>query len=89
MGCGHTETAGPAARRLPRESCYQKPDFVTATLWQFAIFIVAKRIAGIAEIDLLVVLDFDAAGGDYHGTLEEAAEYFRNILKDNKEKYLS
>lgn len=31
----------------------------------------------------------NAAGGDFHGTMDEAVEYFRSILADNKQKYLS
>lgn len=30
----------------------------------------------------------NAAGGEYHGTLEEAAEAFRNLMSDNKHKYI-
>ncbi|MCM1066536.1 MAG: bifunctional oligoribonuclease/PAP phosphatase NrnA [Muribaculaceae bacterium] len=30
----------------------------------------------------------NAAGGEFAGTLEEAAELFRSILKDNKKKYI-
>ena len=56
---------------------------------------VSMRSVGDFPVNLVCSEHFDggghlnAAGGDYHGTLEEAAEYFRNILKDNKEKYLS
>lgn len=30
----------------------------------------------------------NAAGGEFHGTLDEAAQAFRNILKENKKKYI-
>lgn len=30
----------------------------------------------------------NAAGGDFYGTLDEAAKYFRSILEDNKRKYI-
>lgn len=31
----------------------------------------------------------NAAGGEFHGTMEECAELFRSLLETNKEKYLS
>ncbi len=31
----------------------------------------------------------NAAGGDFHGTLDEAAAFFRSILGENKEKYIT
>lgn len=31
----------------------------------------------------------NAAGGKFHGTLDEAAQAFRDLLKENKKKYLS
>lgn len=31
----------------------------------------------------------NAAGGDFHGTIGEAAEFFRSLLKENYEKYIS
>lgn len=31
----------------------------------------------------------NAAGGDYHGTLDEAAAFFRSLLDDNKKKYIT
>jgi len=30
----------------------------------------------------------NAAGGEFYGTLEEAAGLFRSLLKENKEKYI-
>ncbi len=31
----------------------------------------------------------NAAGGDFHGTIEEAAEFFRSLLQENKDKYIN
>lgn len=31
----------------------------------------------------------NAAGGDFHGTIEQAADYFRSILEEIKERYLT
>ena len=30
----------------------------------------------------------NAAGGEFYGTLDEAATLFRSLLKENKEKYI-
>lgn len=30
----------------------------------------------------------NAAGGDFHGTMDEAAEFFRSLLEENKQKYI-
>lgn len=31
----------------------------------------------------------NAAGGEFHGTLEEAAEAFRALMAENKKKYIN
>lgn len=54
---------------------------------------VSMRSIGSFPVNKICAEHFDggghlnAAGGDFHGTMEEAAQYFRSILKDNK-KYL-
>ena len=50
----------------------------------------------IDEVNVQVIMEkigggghLNAAGGEFYGTLDDAAALFRSILEDNKKKYIA